>query len=71
MQVILLIVSILLIIIVLLQANKAADAANITGGAGSDDLFANRKERGGEVLVSRATMILGAIFFLICLYLSF
>ena len=70
MQVLLLIVSVLLIGIVLLQSGKSEDAGNIIQG-GNSDLFSERKERGSELLISRITMLLGAIFFLICLYLSF
>ncbi len=58
METVLLIVSVLLIMIVLLQGGKA-------------DLFSNRKERGGELFISRLTMILGILFFCICLFSSF
>ena len=55
MKVVLMIVSILLIAIVLLQSGKAESASNaITGG--NDSLFANRKERGGELVISRVTL---------------
>ena len=70
MQVFLIIVSILLIAIVLLQSGKAESASNaITGG--NDDLFANRKERGGELIISRITLGLGILFFVICLIIGF
>ena len=47
--------SILLIAIALLQSGKAESASNaITGG--NDSLFANRKERGGELFMSRLTL---------------
>lgn len=69
-QIVLIIVSILLISIVLLQSGKAESASNaITGG--NDSLFANRKERGGELVISRLTLGLGIIFFVICLILGF
>ena len=65
MQVVLIIVSILLIAIAILQSGKAESASNaITGG--NDSLFANRKERGGELFMSRLTLVLGIIFFIIC-----
>ncbi len=61
---ILLVVSILLIAIVLLQGNKATDSAGfITGG--NQELFQNLKERGAELFISRMTLILGVLFFLI------
>lgn len=69
MTLILMIVSILLISIVLLQSGKAESAsAAISGGA---DLFANRKERGGELFISRLTYSLGTIFFIICFIMGF
>ncbi len=70
METILLIVSILLIIIVLLQSGKAEAAGQIVQGGGSE-LFANTKERGIELFFTRVTMILGIIFFVISLVLSF
>lgn len=70
MHILLIIVSILLIAIVLLQSGKAESTANIISG-GNDDLFANRKERGGELFISRLTLVLGIIFFLICMYFGF
>ena len=67
MQVVLIIVSILLIAIALLQSGKAESASNaITGG--NDSLFANRKERGGELFMSRLTLVLGIIFFINCTF---
>ena len=69
MQMLLIINSILLIAIVLLQSGKSEDAGNIIQG-GNADLFSNRKERGSELMISRITMFLGALFFLTCLFLS-
>jgi len=69
-QIVLMIVSILLIALALLQSGKAESASNaITGG--NDSLFANRKERGGELLISRITLGLGIVFFVICLIIGF
>ncbi|MCI8548561.1 MAG: preprotein translocase subunit SecG [Bacilli bacterium] len=70
MKVFLLIVSILLIIIVLLQSGKAEGASQIISG-GSSSLFNQRKERGSELIISRITMVLGLIFFLVSLVTSF
>lgn len=71
METALLIVSILLIAIVLLQSNKASDASQIISG-GNTELFQNQKERGSELLISRLTIILGGIFFILSfiLYIS-
>lgn len=65
---ILLIISILLIAIVLLQGNKASDAGQIITG-GNENLFQHQKERGLELVISRLTMALGIIFFIISLIL--
>lgn len=70
MKVFLLIVSILLIIIVLLQSGKADGGAQILSGS-TTDLFKNRKERGPELVITRITMLLGFMFFVICLVQSF
>jgi len=69
MSIVLMIISILLIALVLLQSGKAESAGNIIQG-GNSDLFANRKERGGELLISRITFILGIVFFILSLLLS-
>ncbi len=61
---ILLVVSILLIAIVLLQSNRADGASQIISG-GNESLFQNTKERGIELLISRITLALGIIFFII------
>ena len=68
MKILLIIVSILLIAIVLLQSGKAEGASNIISG-GNDALFKNRKERGGELFISYATMFLGIAFFVLCVIL--
>lgn len=63
------IVSILLIALGLLQSGKAESASNAISG-GNDSLFANRKERGGELFITRLTAGLGALFFVICIVMS-
>lgn len=70
MDVVLMVVSVLLITVVLLQSDKSESASNILLGA-SSELFANRKERGFELFISRFTLILGIVFFLICVIMSF
>ena len=70
MEVLLLIVSILLILIVLLQSAKAEGGPQIISG-GQSELFANRKERGSELVITRITAVLGFIFFMICLINTF
>ena len=70
MQTFLLVISILLIVIVLLQSNKAESGAQIISG-GNSDLFSNRKERGSELVITRITGILGALFFIISFVMEF
>ena len=69
MEVVLLVVSVLLITVVLLQSDKSESVSNVLLGATSD-LFKNRKERGFELFISRFTLILGILFFVICLIMS-
>ena len=69
MGVVLIIVSVLLITVVLLQSDKSESASNILMG-GNSELFAQRKERGFELFISRFTLILGIAFFAICLIMT-
>lgn len=69
MTVVLIVVSILLIAVVLLQSGKAQSASNVISG-GNDALFANRKERGGELFITRLTVVLGIIFFVLCIIMN-
>ena len=64
METALLVVSIILIAIVLLQSNKASDSGQIISG-GNDALFQNQKERGLELLITRITVVLGVLFFVL------
>ncbi len=64
MKIFFLVIAILLIIIVLLQSGKAEAASQIISG-GNLDLFNKRKERGSELFISRLTMVLGIIFFVL------
>ena len=70
MEVALLVISVLLITVVLLQSGKAESASNIMMGA-SAELFAQRKERGSELVISRITLCLGLAFFFISWVASF
>lgn len=70
MNTILMIVSVLLIAIVLLQAGKA-EGASATLMGGNDSLFKNRKERGGELFITRTTFFLGTIYFVLCFIMGF
>ena len=68
METVLIVVSVLLIVLVLLQSNKAQAGGQIISG-GNAELFQNQKERGAELLISRLTLILGIIFFVLSLIL--
>ena len=68
METALIVISILIIVLVLLQSNKAQAGGQIISG-GNAELFQNQKERGAELLISRITLILGILFFVISLIL--
>jgi preprotein translocase subunit SecG len=62
-DIILLIVSLLLITLVVLQSSKD-NAANAFSGEKSE-LFNNQKQRGFELIMSRVTMGVSVLFFII------
>lgn len=64
-----LVIAILLIVIVLLQSGKAEAASQIISG-GNLDLFSKRKERGSELFISRLTMALGIVFFVLTIVMD-
>ncbi len=68
LETVLLVISVLLIAIVLLQSNKATDSGGLITG-GNQELFQNMKERGLELFISRATFVLGILFFIVSLVL--
>ena len=69
MEIAALIIAVFLIALVLLQSGKAESASQIIQG-GNSDLFANRKERGFELFITRLTYVLGFSFFVLCLIIS-
>ena len=69
MMTLLIIISVFLIAVVLLQAGKAESLGALTGG--NDSLFKNRKERGGELFITRLTLALGILFIVISMYMGF
>ena len=69
MKIFFLVISILLIIIVLLQSGKAEGTSGIISG-GNIDLFNKRKERGSELFISRLTMGLGILFFVLTILMD-
>ena len=70
LNVIFLIVSVLLIIVSLLQSGKSDGASGaITGG--NLNVFVDNKERGPEVILSRITLVLGVLFFLLSIIIHY
>ena len=64
LNVIFLIISVLLIVVSLLQSGKSDGASGaITGG--NLNVFVDNKERGPDVILSRITLVLGILFFLL------
>ena len=64
LRAVLLVIAILLILISLLQSGKS-DGLSAFTGSGDLGLFQNVKERGPEKIVSRITLILGILFFVV------
>ena len=64
LRAVLLVIAILLILISLLQSGKS-DGLSAFTGSGDLGLFQNVKERGPEKVISRITMILGIVFFIL------
>ena len=62
------VIAIVLIILCLLQSGKSDDIVNALTGQ-SSNLFAEQKERGVDLVMSRMTMILGVAFFVIAILL--
>ena len=65
----LLVVSVLLIIVVLMQPSKTNAASTLTGGG--EQLFGKQKARGFEAVLRQITVVLGALFILIALALTY
>lgn len=61
-------IAIVLVILCLLQSGKSDDIVNALTGQ-SSNLFAEQKERGIDLVMSRMTMILGVAFFVIAILL--
>ena len=62
------VIAIVLVILCLLQSGKSDDIVNALTGL-SSNLFAEQKERGIDLVMSRMTMILGVAFFVIAILL--
>lgn len=64
LQALLIIVSVALIIVCLLQTGKTEDIVSALTGQ-SSNLFAQQKERGVDLFLTRFTTVLGVAFFVI------
>ncbi len=64
-DIVLMIVSALLILLSLLQSGKSEGISSAFSGTGGLNLFENVKERGPEKMISRLTMGLGILFFVL------
>ena len=62
------VIAIVLVILCFLQSGKSDDIVNALTGQ-SSNLFAEQKERGIDLVMSRMTMILGVAFFVIAILL--
>lgn len=70
LNIIFMIISVLIIILALLQSGKSDGASGaITGG--NLNVFADTKERGPEVIISRITMVLAILFFTLAIIIHF
>lgn len=66
LQILLILVSIALIIVCLLQSGKTDGIVNALSGQTSN-LFANQKERGVDLVLTRITIALGIAFFVLAI----
>lgn len=66
LNILLMIVSVALIIVCLLQSGKSDGIVNALTGQ-SSNLFANQKERGADLVLSRLTVGLAVAFFVIAI----
>ncbi|MBR3891138.1 MAG: preprotein translocase subunit SecG [Bacilli bacterium] len=71
LNVIFMIVSVLIIIITLLQSGKDGGLGGVIGGQSIANTFAEKKERGPEVVISRITFVLGVLFFTLAIVMHF
>jgi preprotein translocase subunit SecG len=65
LDVLLMFVAVSLILLSLLQSGKSDGISSAFSGSGGLNLFANVKERGAEKFISRATLWLGIVFFVL------
>lgn len=69
LDILMVLVSIALIILCLLQSGKSEGLVNALTGQ-SSSLFAQQKERGSELMLSRLTIGLGIAFFVLAIVIQ-
>ena len=70
LNIIFMIISVLIIVITLLQSGKDS-GLGVIDGQSIANTFADKKERGPEVVVSRITFVLGILFFTLAIIMHF
>lgn len=65
LDILLMAVAAAIILLALLQSGKSDGISSAFSGSGGLNLFANVKERGSEKIISRSTLILGILFFVL------
>ena len=70
LNIIFMIISVLIIVITLLQSGRDS-GLGVIGGQSIANTFADKKERGPEVVVSRITFVLGILFFTLAIVMHF
>ncbi|AOM81986.1 preprotein translocase subunit SecG [Salisediminibacterium beveridgei] len=69
-SVLLVVVSILLIAVVLLQSGRSAGLAGAISG-GAEQMVGKQKARGLEAVLSKVTVVLGVLFFVLTLVVAY
>ena len=70
LNIVLMVLSGIIIILTLLQSGKSDGLSAAFTGSGDLNLFAVKKERGPEKVISRMTLICGILFFVIVIELE-
>jgi len=65
LDILLMAVAAAIILLALLQSGKSDGISSAFSGSGGLNLFVNVKERGSEKIISRSTLILGILFFVL------
>ncbi|PYZ95790.1 preprotein translocase subunit SecG [Alteribacter lacisalsi] len=69
-SILLVLVSIMLIAVVLLQSGRSAGLAGAISG-GAEQMVGKQKARGLEAVLSKTTVVLGVLFFVLTLTVAF